>query len=183
MIRVAQEQGYWTALGLTVNIESIPTGVAQLAGIAGGSLQICQSGPSTTMVPIQEGKANVEFIAATQTAIPWQLVISKSWASSHGITASTNPEQIIPKMKGATFAGVSGPTDSIATVQGYALRRYGVTDATTQYLGSPTAMFAALAAGRADAYVDVLGQSFQAKAQDGAVIVNLADLSKLTDIA
>jgi ABC-type nitrate/sulfonate/bicarbonate transport system substrate-binding protein len=183
MIIVAQEQGYWAKLGLTVNIESVPTGPAQLAGIAGGSLQICQSGPSTTMVPIQEGQANVEFVAATQTAIPWQLVISKSWASSHGITAATNPNQIIPKMKGATFAGVSGPTDSIATVQGYALRRYGVTGATTDYLGSPTAMFAALAAGRADAYIDVLGQSFQAEAQDGAIVVNLADLPKLTDIA
>lgn len=182
MIQVAADQGYWTAQGLKVNIQSVPTGAAQLAGIAGGSLQIAQSGPSTTMVPIQQGKAKVEFVAATQTAIPWQLVISKKWAKAHDITQDMNPEEIVPKMNGAKFAGVAGPTDSIATVQGYALSQYGAT-VKTDYLGSPAAMFAALSAGRADGYIDVLGQSFQAAKQDDAIIVDLADLPKLTYIS
>jgi ABC-type nitrate/sulfonate/bicarbonate transport system substrate-binding protein len=185
LIKEALAQGYWKQLGLTVNVESVPTGPAQLAGIAGGSLQLAQSGPSTTMVPIQQGKAQVQFIAATETAIPWQLVISKSWADAHGFTQQTNPEQILPKLKGATFAGVASPTDSIATVQGYALAQYGVTtsEVKTDYLGSPAAMFADLAAGRADAYVDVLGQTFQAVSQYGAIYVNLASLKKLPYIS
>jgi ABC-type nitrate/sulfonate/bicarbonate transport system substrate-binding protein len=142
---------------------------------------MAQSGPSTTMVPIQNGQIKVKFIGATQAAVPWQLVMSKSFAAKNGITQSSDPETIIPKLKGAKFAGVTGPTDSIATVQGYVLSQYGVapSDVSTNYLGSPTAMLADVTAGRSDAYIDPLGQAFQAATQSGAVYVNLADLKKV----
>lgn len=182
LLRVAEAEGYWKDQALTVDIQTVPTGPAQLAGLAGGSLDMAQSGPSTTMVPMQEGKASVVFIAPTFTALPWQLVISKKYADAHGITKDTDPEQVIPKMNGATFAGVSGPTDSISTVQGYIASNYGVTFK-TDYLGSPAAMFAALSANRADAYIDVLGQSFTAEQKYGAVVVTLSDLKKLPYIA
>jgi ABC-type nitrate/sulfonate/bicarbonate transport system substrate-binding protein len=178
LVHEAVVQGYFKQYGLNVTLATITTGPAQLAGIAGGSVTVAQSGPSTTLVPIQNGQAKVQFFASASAGIPYQMLISKSWAKAHGITQKSNPNQVIPKLAGASMGGVTGPTDSVATILGYVLKQYHVTT-TTSYLGSTAAEAASWSVGRVDAYLSTDGSAAALQQQFGGVIVNLESLSKI----
>ncbi|HMG44247.1 MAG TPA: ABC transporter substrate-binding protein [Acidimicrobiales bacterium] len=185
LLRTALARGYFEDEGLSLEILNIGTGAEQLAGLTGGSLDMTQSGPSTTMIPMEKGEIDVKLVGTAAVGSDWQLAIDPDFAESRGFDADTDPEEIIPELAGAKFGGVVGPTDSIATVLSYVLSQYGVDPAgetTTEYLGSTPAMLASLEAGRIDAFLSPSDQTSFAKDRVGAVIVSLQDLEKVPNI-
>jgi ABC-type nitrate/sulfonate/bicarbonate transport system substrate-binding protein len=181
LIHIAIAQGYFKQYGLNATIDVIPTGTAQLAAVLGGSIQIAQSGPSTTLIPIQNGTAKVKFVGATIATVNYQIVISKAWSQAHGITqkqATNDPDKVIPKLSGAVLGGVAGPTGSIDTILSYILQQYHVNGTTRSYLGTTAGEDAGYSVGRIDGYLDSPGTAYQIVHQFGGVVVDISKLTK-----
>lgn len=148
LYRVAQQQGYFRAEGLEVSTVST---YEQIAAVIGGSLNIGEYDPATTLIAQAKG-ANIVTVAALYEKAPF-FIFAKAGTRD------------VKDLQGLQFAVSGVPSGDWAIVQTF-LRRKGI-QVNYRKLGGTPARLAALQAGQVDATIIAL--PFHLKAMAGGL--------------
>jgi NitT/TauT family transport system substrate-binding protein len=149
-LRVAEDQGYFKAQGITVKFVTLTAATAP-ASLNSGSVQFLNESPTGFISSVQKKLPHIA-IAANGLGNPLGIVVSTKFAQAKNLTADTPPAQVA-----AALAGSKGGTSS-ANTQAEAeifLRANGVQDKQVNWvsLPSPAADQAALKNGQIDWFI------------------------------
>jgi len=152
------------------------SGVALGTALIGGSIDFAMEGPNTVWAGILQG-ADLKSIMATELGIDGQIIMSRTYATAHGLTDKSSPVKIIKALRGASIA-VSPPGGSLYAWTSLLLSKAGINprkDATLVPIAGGSAQLAAFEAGRVDAWVFLTPSTTEAVTRDHALAVNLSD--------
>jgi ABC-type nitrate/sulfonate/bicarbonate transport system substrate-binding protein len=179
LVQLGLKRGAFAAEGL--DLKAIQTGntSTSLAALVGGSADIFDGGGISTMTAAQKGDIKGKIIGSTKDGSNY-LIVSKKYAADHGITQGSSPEDIIAKLKGATF-GANNTTGILATIAKQLFATYGydpAKDYKLQVIQDSNAIFAQFSQNRLDAFGYPPNLAFKAKNELGALIFPIKSFTK-----
>lgn len=150
----AQAAGYFTAQGLNVKLVSLTNGTAELAALIGGDVNIIAGSAGTFANAAAKGASLTSVLGLAKMSE--EVCVTESWASRHGITASSSVQARLAALKGSVLGDTSAGSSSQTDFE-YVLKAFGginpQSDVTFTSTGSPAGAEAALSAGRIAAFM------------------------------
>lgn len=138
IVSIANAEGYYKDLGLTVNIVNGNSTSAGIAALKGGSYQFYEGGPES-LIANQTSHANLKMICGTSNSSGFNIIATKKFKS-------------LAALKGQNFAVSS--TSSISTVaaqSAFVANGLGQKDITSVVVGSTSSRYAAMKTGKVQA--------------------------------
>ena len=148
--RIADANGYFKQQGLDVKYVTL-TSATGTAALQSGSVQFLTDSPNDLFTALAK-KLPITAISLVGSGNPLGLVVSKKFATAHGLTSSTPVAQVAAALASSTAGFSSANTKAEA---GIYLKAYGVDPAKLKWvsLPSPAADKAALTSNQIDWFV------------------------------
>lgn len=150
-IYAAQDLGYFAQQGLQVEMLPTSTGQRSIAAAISGDVEMVIGAPFSIIAAHTQG-ADLMMFAGEGTQYGVNIAVSKKWAESHKLTATSSYKDRLGALKGMTI-GISGPGGGSDLLVRYAASEAGVNpdrDMTLVTLGEAAAILAAFSQGRID---------------------------------
>jgi ABC-type nitrate/sulfonate/bicarbonate transport system substrate-binding protein len=181
-VDVAQDKGYFSKQGVTVEDELLGGSSTAFAALQSGSVQFVTAS-STALLSARAKGVPLQAVASLDHGVSLQLIASNDWVKSHGLSADQPLDTVMKDLTGATL-GVISTTD--LTYNHYLMEEAGVDPEKfkTITLKTQSAALAALQHGQIDAFLLSPPNSYHAQAQGDAQIIatlhSVPQLSKMT---
>lgn len=173
---LAIEEGYFSELGLDVEIAELGASTESLQAVAAGSADIAVVSLSQTLAARTAG-APVTAIAMVSTPVAVQIAIKKELADELGLSETSSPEDRARAFDGRTI-GISSPGASTDRVARFLMDSVGLDpdkDAKIVPLGGSSEAVAAFVRGSVDILVYSSPVAEKAALEgDGVMLVNVA---------
>jgi ABC-type nitrate/sulfonate/bicarbonate transport system substrate-binding protein len=149
-VNLADAQGYFKKEGLTVKYVTL-TSATGVSTLQSGSVQFLTASP-TDMETAVSKQLPLTAVSAIGLGNPLGLIVSKKFASAHGITSATTAAQAVKTLSGSTAGYSSANTKAEA---GIYLKAYGINPSTVNWveLPSPSADETALNTNQIDWFI------------------------------
>jgi NitT/TauT family transport system substrate-binding protein len=169
-IQIAESKGYFKDEGVEVSDSVLAGSAVVYSALQSNSIQFGTAGASA-MLPAAAKGVPLLSVMSLDYGNPLQLLVSKSWATAHHMTAKNQKATSVMKdLKGAKLASIS-----LSNVQAYGylegLAGTQASDYTTITVDSVNAVLAGLQHGQFDAFVVPPPTSIQAQAQGIGVLM------------
>lgn len=166
----ADAMGYFQEAGLAPEKIRVSSGSKVVAAVLGESGDIGMVPPSLILNVRKQG-GDLQMFAVMSRNVASNMIYSKAWADTHGVTQATALEDKIKALKGARI-GVHGPGMSEQLIRFYA-QKAGLDpdrDVTIVALGDSNSILIALIEGRIDGFVASAPELTIAEQDHGGVV-------------
>jgi NitT/TauT family transport system substrate-binding protein len=153
-VLAAQELGYYSELGLEVEMVRAGGGAKSLAAVAGGDAHFNIGAPASAFRARSKG-SDVMMIAPAISQYTDNITMSDTWAKKNGLTPASTYEDKLKALKGMTLAvsSVGGGADQLVR---FLAKQGGINpdrDITITAIPDGANMIAAMSRGRIDGFV------------------------------